>query len=160
MIQYVTGDILLSDATALAHGVGPGDDFNQGLALALRERWPAMYKDFRHWSRQYSPKPGEAWIWSGPVGPRLIALLTHGPTDRHQHQPATVENVNHALKALRRILDEEGIASVALPRLATGVGGLEWDEVRPLVEHHLGGGDTAVVVYETFRPGIKADEAL
>jgi O-acetyl-ADP-ribose deacetylase (regulator of RNase III) len=64
MIHYVSGDILLTDADAVAHGVAPGDDFAQGLALSLREQWPAMYKDFRHWDRQFHPKPGEVWAWA------------------------------------------------------------------------------------------------
>ena len=41
MITKVRGDILLSGAQAIAHGVAPHDHFNQGLALALRERHPA-----------------------------------------------------------------------------------------------------------------------
>jgi O-acetyl-ADP-ribose deacetylase (regulator of RNase III) len=47
MIKEVAGDILLSKAGAIAHGVAPHDDFKQGLALSLREHWPGMYKDFR-----------------------------------------------------------------------------------------------------------------
>jgi O-acetyl-ADP-ribose deacetylase (regulator of RNase III) len=42
MITKVQGDILLSKAQAISHGVAPYDHFNQGLALALRERAPAM----------------------------------------------------------------------------------------------------------------------
>jgi len=44
MIREVAGDILLTKAKVLAHGVAPNDNFATGLALALRERWPAMYK--------------------------------------------------------------------------------------------------------------------
>ena len=42
MIREVEGDILLTKAQVVAHGVAPGDHFDSGLALALRERWPAM----------------------------------------------------------------------------------------------------------------------
>ena len=48
MIKEVHGDILLSSAQAIAHGIAPNDHFDNDLALALRERWPAMAKDFRH----------------------------------------------------------------------------------------------------------------
>ena len=37
MIYEVTGDILLSEAEAIVHGVAPDDDFHQGLALELRK---------------------------------------------------------------------------------------------------------------------------
>ena len=51
MIKQVSGDILLSKARLIAHGVAPNDDHAQGLAHSLREYAPAMYKDFRHYCK-------------------------------------------------------------------------------------------------------------
>ena len=62
MITRVRGDILLSDAQAIAHGVAPHDHFNQGLALSLRKRHPAMAKDFRHYCHQQNPKAGGCMV--------------------------------------------------------------------------------------------------
>lgn len=76
MIQEVTGDLLLSTAQVIAHGVAPGDHFNQGLALSLRERYPAMAKDFRHYCQLSNPKPGEIWVWAGADGRRIVNLMT------------------------------------------------------------------------------------
>ncbi|MCY1457425.1 hypothetical protein D9M71_747250 [compost metagenome] len=50
--------------------------------------------------------------------------------------------------------------SVALPCLATGVGGLDWKDVRPLVEKHLGDLGIPVILYEVYRKGMIADEGL
>jgi len=47
---------------------------------------------------------------------------------------------------------------VALPRLATGVGGLDWDQVKPLIQSQLGDLDIPVYVYVTFHAGQKANE--
>lgn len=160
MIHEVEGDILLSDAAVIAHGVAPNDDFHQGLALSLRERWPAMYKDFRHWCHQSARHPGEAWSWGGAGGERLVALLTQEPPPKSGGHPgrAKRKHVNHALKAFRAVVEEEGYESVALPKLATGVGGLEWDEVQPLIQHHLGDLGVPVYVYTTYQKGVKATE--
>lgn len=68
MLHEVTGDILLSRAQTLAHGVSPGDHFAQGLALPLHERWPAMYKDFRHYCQVQHPHAGSLWAWMGADG--------------------------------------------------------------------------------------------
>ncbi len=57
MLYEVSGDILLTRAQAIAHGVAPNDHFDSGLALALRERWPSMAKDFRHYAHQSHPSP-------------------------------------------------------------------------------------------------------
>jgi O-acetyl-ADP-ribose deacetylase (regulator of RNase III) len=160
MLIEVSGDILLTGAHAIAHGVAPNDNFHQGLALALREEYPAMYKDFRHYCQQSHPKAGGLWVWAGAKGVRVVGLLTQdeAPTAGAHPGKATTHNVNLALKALRALALEEAFESLALPRLATGVGGLAWDDVRPLIERHLGDLDIPVYVYTTFRPGVKAKE--
>jgi len=62
-------------------------------------------------------------------------------------------HINHSLRALRQEIDKEGVTSVALPKLATGVGGLDWDEVKPLIENHLGDCGAKIEVYETYVAG-------
>jgi O-acetyl-ADP-ribose deacetylase (regulator of RNase III) len=158
MIHYVQGDILLSDRQLLAHGVAPNDDFAQGLALSLREHWPAMYKDFRHYCQTQHPKAGELWLWSGTGGTRIANLMTQEAAYDHGSKPgkASLPNVNHCLRALRKLIEEEQIQSLALPRLATGVGGLAWPEVKPLIEKNLGDLDIEIDLYEVYVPGQKA----
>jgi O-acetyl-ADP-ribose deacetylase (regulator of RNase III) len=160
MIYEVEGDILHTSAAAIAHGVAANDPMNQGLAAALHERYPAMHKDFHHWCRVQHPKLGSAWLWGGADGVRIVNLLTQEGGYEHGSKPqkASVSSVNHALRALRKIIDDESIGSVALPRLATGVGGLDWAEVRPLIDRQLGDIDAAVYLYQTYVPGKKAAE--
>lgn len=163
MIKEVSGDILLSKANAIAHGAAPGDHFDAGLALALREEWPAMAKDFRHYCHLAHPKPGEAWLWSAANGTRIVTLLTQEAAlgERGAGRPgrAHVEHVNHALRALRAMAEKEQFASLALPRLGTGVGGLAWDEIKPLVAQHLGALAVPVYVYVEYRKGQAATES-
>jgi O-acetyl-ADP-ribose deacetylase (regulator of RNase III) len=160
MIIEVVGDILLSKAGAVAHGVAPNDNFASGLALALRERWPGMYKDFRHYCQVSSPKPGELWSWAGPDGVRIVNLLTQEPPPSHGAHPgkARLESVNHCLKALRRAIVSEQFKSVALSRVATGVGGLDWDEVKPLIAKQLGDAPVPIYLYSAYQPGVQARE--
>jgi O-acetyl-ADP-ribose deacetylase (regulator of RNase III) len=163
-IHEVEGDILLSGAAAIAHGVAPNDHFDTGLALALRERYPSLAKDFRHFCRIENPKAGGLWVWSGVAeeggAARIVNLLTQEAAENALGRPgrATTENVGHALKALARHVAEEGLASIALPRLATGVGGLDWAEVKPLIERHLSELDIPVYVYVVYHKGQKANE--
>jgi O-acetyl-ADP-ribose deacetylase (regulator of RNase III) len=160
MIKEVHGDILLSGAQAIAHGVSPNDNFAQGLALALREHWPALYKDFRHYCQTMHPKAGELWAWPTVDGQRIVNLMTQDAAYGQGAKPgqATLPNVNHALRALHKLVLEEKFTSLALPRLATGVGRLEWDDVRKLVDEHLGGLDIPVYVYTRYEKGVKALE--
>ena len=160
MLIEVTGDILLSKAELIAHGVAPDDHFNQGLALSLRENYPAMAKDFRHYCHVSHPKPGEVWAWAGADGRRVANLMTQDPAPSKNANPgkATSHNVNVALRNLKQLIDTEGFKSVALPRLATGVGGLDWEEVRGLIENQLGDLAIPVYLYTTFEKGVAATE--
>ncbi len=160
MIYIVNGDILLSQAQAIAHGVAPNDPMAHGLSLAIHQRFPAMHKDFHHWCSRTHAKPGEAWVWDGPGGERIVNLLTQEPAINHTHHvgKATVKHVRDALKALRKIIEAEPITSIALPRLATGVGGLQWTDVEPLIREQLGDCKIPVYVHGEYQPGVRAVE--
>jgi O-acetyl-ADP-ribose deacetylase (regulator of RNase III) len=160
MIYEVTGDILLSKAEAIAHGVSPNDHFDNGLALSLRERWPSMAKDFRHYAHQTHPKPGEIWVWGGVGGIRIFNLLTQEGELVHGAKSgrATLPNINHCLRRLRHSLDKEKVSSLALPQLATGVGGMQWAEVYPLIKNHLSDLSIPIYIYATYQKGQQAQE--
>jgi O-acetyl-ADP-ribose deacetylase (regulator of RNase III) len=164
MLHEVTGDILLSEARAIAHGVAPNDGFHSGLALSLREHWPSMYKDFRHHCQSSHPKEGGLWAWTGvgPKGPvHILNLFTQEAAYGHGEKPgrARLEWVGHALAALHKHVEAEKLQSLALSRLATGVGGLSWADVEPLVRQHLGDLRIPIFVYTTYRKDLKASEA-
>jgi O-acetyl-ADP-ribose deacetylase (regulator of RNase III) len=55
-------------------------------------------------------------------------------------------------------MESEKITSIALPKLATGVGGLSWDVVHPLVTQHMHGAKAHVHIYSTYHKGVKANE--
>ncbi|WP_010582204.1 macro domain-containing protein [Schlesneria paludicola] len=159
MLHEVSGDILLTKTQAIAHGIAPNDHFDRGLALALREKWPMMATDFRHYANQCHPKPGEIWAWGG-FNARVFCLITQEGEHAHGAKPgkATIANVNHCLRRLRHELEKGEIQSIALPKLATGVGGLDWTDVRPLIQSHLDGLSIPVFVYSEYAPSVQATQ--
>ncbi|MDR1969617.1 MAG: macro domain-containing protein [Burkholderiaceae bacterium] len=167
MIREVEGDILLSQAQVIAHGIATHDPFDSGLALALRERFPSMVRDYRHAMHAKEPKTGQIWAWSGVNEDGstrgIVNLLTQGMQGQGKAArpvKAKLEDVGHALRELAHRVREQGIQSLALPRLATGVGGLNWADVKPLIQQHLGALGVPVLVYEVYRRGSQAEEKL
>ena len=160
MIHELSGDILFSGAKAIAQGVAPNDDFHQGLALQLRERMPAMYKDFRHFCQTRHPKSGGIWSWMSADGRYIVNLFTREAAYAHGSKPGLpkISHVNRALHDLRDFVQREKIGSLALPRLACGLTGLDWNEVRPLIENHLGDLGIPVYIYANYQKGVKAVE--
>jgi len=161
MIHEVSGDILLSKAQVIAHSIAPHDHFSSGLALALRQRWPAMSKDFRHYCHQSNPKPGTIWIWGEP-SVRIACLLTQEParSERQHPRKASLSNVHHSLQALRKECQAQSFQSLALPRLATGVGGLDWDDVCSQIKQDLADLKIPVMLYATYQANVQAEEPL
>lgn len=160
MIHELSGDILFSGAKAIAQSVAPNDDFLHGLALQLRERLPALYKDFRHYCQTKHPKSGEAWSWMSADGRYIVNLFAREAAYGVGSKPglAKLSHVNHSLHALRNFVQKEKVASLALPRLACGMTGLDWNEVKPLVEKQLGDLGIPVYIYVTYQKGVKATE--
>ena len=160
MIKEVSGDILLTGAQAIAHGVAPHDHFDSGLALSLRKNYPVMAKDFRHFCRLQNPSPGEVWMWGGVGGVRIFNLLTQEPAKTKKGHPgnAKLSSVDHALKILAKEVVKENIQSLALPKLATGYGNLEWEDVLPLIKKRLGNLAIPIYIYSLFEKGKKGAE--
>ena len=100
------------------------------------------------------------WVWASANGQRIVNLFTQEPPDTHHGTPgrASVHHVNHALRELRQLVETEELTSLALPRLATGVGGLDWAEVKPLLQKHLGDLPIPIYVYTSYRKGVQAEE--
>ena len=86
--------------------------------------------------------------------------MTQEGEHTHGSRPgkASLANVNHCLRRLRHEIEAEKITSLAIPALATGVGGLAWAEVKPLIEQHLGDLSIPIFIYATYYPGMQAKE--
>lgn len=160
MMKEVEGDILLTKAQAFAHGVAVDDDFKHGLSLQLKEQWPALYKDFRHFCKTHSPKEGDVWSWKGPGTPVIFNLFTQSAPRIEGGIPskASISHVNHALKNLVKELNHQSISSLAITKIGTGVGGLDWSEVKATLNKDLSHYEGQVYVYATYKAKIAAKE--
>lgn len=65
--------------------------------------------------------------------------------------------------ALSRFVDSygrEGITSLALPRIAAGLGRLDWEQVREVIDSLLGPLPFPIFIYEGYVEGLAVDEKL
>ncbi len=161
MIREVSGDIMLTDCHFVAHSIAPLDHYDTGLALSLRERYPDMVKSFRQYCHTHHPKTGEIWAWQSSDGKTIINLLSQEPApERAAGRPgkASISHVDHALKNLAKYIESHAVEKLAMPKIATGVGGLEWNEVKYSIDKFLGHLPCTIFVYARFVKGEKAKE--
>ena len=80
------------------------------------------------------------------TNPRYIINF---PTKRHWRGKSRMEDIDAGLRALQAVVREKKIRSIALPPLGSGLGGLNWHDVRPRIEAALRGfKDLRVVIFE------------
>ncbi len=160
MIKEVEGDILLTKAEAFAHGVAIDDDFKHGLSLQLKEMWPSMYKDFRHFCKTHPPKEGDVWSWKGPGTPVIFNIFTQSAPPMKGGIPskASLSHVNHGLKNLVKELSHQKISSLAITKIGTGIGGLDWNEVKATIQKDLSGFEGKIFVYANYKAKVEAKE--
>ena len=70
------------------------------------------------------------------AGPRCIINF---PTKRHWRGKSRMEDIEAGLDALSQEIRQRGIRSVAIPPLGSGLGGLDWTEVKPRIIAALAG---------------------
>ena len=81
------------------------------------------------------------------TNPRYIINF---PTKRHWRGKSRMVDIEAGLKALQDVILERNIRSLAVPPLGTGLGGLNWNEVRLQIEEALG--DFNDVYIAIFQP--------
>jgi O-acetyl-ADP-ribose deacetylase (regulator of RNase III) len=156
MIEFRTGDILQAEAEALVNTVNCVGFMGRGIALAFKEAFPDNFKDYERACKRGEVMPGRMLVHrtSSLTGPRLIINF---PTKRHWRGKSRIEDIEAGLVDLERVVREEGIRSVAIPPLGCGLGGLDWLQVKPLIEASVKRmEDVEAIIYE---PGGQTDQA-
>ncbi len=137
MLRYRTGDILAADAEALVNTVNCVGVMGRGIALQFKRAFPENFKAYEAACRRGELEPGRMFVFeTGELGnPRYIINF---PTKRHWRGKSRVADIDAGLAALCDELRHRGIRSVAMPPLGTGLGGLNWSDVRARIEATVG----------------------
>jgi O-acetyl-ADP-ribose deacetylase (regulator of RNase III) len=133
MIRYTTGDILGAEAEALVNTVNCVGIMGRGIALQFKQVFPANFKAYAAACKREEVQPGRMFVFdTGELTfPRYILNF---PTKRHWRGKSRIEDVKTGLVALVEEVRARGIRSIAIPPLGSGLGGLDWSQVRPLIE--------------------------
>ncbi len=133
MIEYAQGNLLTADAEALVNTVNCVGYMGKGIALQFKQAFPANFKAYEKACRAHEVQQGRMFIFetSSIVNPRYIINF---PTKRHWRGKSHLEDIESGLKALIADVKRLGIRSIAVPPLGSGLGGLDWNVVRPMIE--------------------------
>lgn len=133
MIHETNGNLLQADAEALVNTVNCVGFMGKGIALQFKQAWPENFDVYAKACQREEVRPGRMLIFETGrmVNPKFIINF---PTKRHWRGKSRIEDIISGLKALIADVKRLGIRSIAVPPLGCGNGGLDWAEVRPLIE--------------------------
>lgn len=136
MIRYTQGDILKAEAEALVNTVNCVGVMGRGIALQFKQAFPANFKAYEAACQRGEVQPGRMFVFdTGQLTmPRYIINF---PTKRHWRGKSRIEDIEAGLAALVEEVRSRNIRSIAIPPLGSGLGGLDWTDVRPRIERAL-----------------------
>lgn len=136
MIEYTGGNILHADAEALVNTVNCVGVMGRGIALQFKNAYPKNFKAYEAACQRQEVQPGRMFVYATGelANPRFIINF---PTKRHWRGNSRMEDIESGLFDLIEVIRRNNIQSIAIPPLGSGLGGLEWDDVRPRIEKAL-----------------------
>ena len=133
MVTTKTGNLFSSQAQTLVNTVNCVGVMGKGVALAFKEHFPDMYKDYVRLCETSRVRLGEPYLYKQLAGPWVLNF----PTKDHWRSVSRLSDIVEGLNYLEQHYRDWGITSLAVPPLGCGQGGLEWRVVGPTLYRHL-----------------------
>jgi O-acetyl-ADP-ribose deacetylase (regulator of RNase III) len=134
MIKYASGNLLEAPVEALVNTVNTEGVMGKGIALQFKRAFPQVNSEYQKACASGLVKLGamHAVDLGGLAGgPRWVINF---PTKGHWRSKSRLQDIRSGLQDLVRLIRELKIRSIAVPPLGCGNGGLDWGDVRPLIE--------------------------
>ena len=134
MIKLTHGDLLKQDdVDAIVNTVNCVGVMGKGIALQFKNKWPENFSAYAAACKAKEVRPGRMFVFDsgGLVKPNFIINF---PTKDHWRSASKVEFIREGLVDLVEHIRRLGVRSIAMPPLGCGNGGLDWSDVRPMIE--------------------------
>jgi O-acetyl-ADP-ribose deacetylase (regulator of RNase III)/uncharacterized protein YwgA len=146
MIRALIGDLFESRAQTLVNTVNCVGVMGKGVAEQFKQRFPAMFDDYKARCDRKVVCLGEPYLYRDSSGLQIVNF----PTKEHWRSPSRLMDIERGLEYLAAHAADWKIASLAMPPLGCGNGGLEWSEVGPLIYRKLHDLPIDVEVYAPY----------
>lgn len=131
MITHKTGDIFTTELNAIGHGVNTQGVMGSGIAVAIKEKYPDVYKIYREVCLRGGISGGDLLVVQSMVDGKYIFNLA---SQEKTGPNATYDFLRSSVRKSLGYCAENNMPSVALPRIGSGIGLLEEDKVYAILE--------------------------
>lgn len=149
MIKYVTGNFFDYPADIRINTVNCVGVMGAGVALQFKERYPNMFREYSNECRNGRVKIGCPHVWlDNDFFKREDLIIINFPTKDNWRNPSEYEFIEKGLFWLREFLKRYTGKTITIPALGCGHGGLDWGNVKRLIEDYLSDIDLEMLVFE------------
>jgi O-acetyl-ADP-ribose deacetylase (regulator of RNase III) len=132
MLTYLYTSLFDSPAQTLVNTVNTVGVMGKGVAKTFRERYPAMFAEYKKLCDRGDLAIGNLHLWRSNE-----RWVLNFPTKTTWRLPSKLEYVELGLETFVNNYERMGIVSASFPPLGCGNGNLNWRDVRPLIERYL-----------------------
>lgn len=132
MIIYTHGNIFNGPTQTIVNPVNTVGVMGKGLALQFKNMYPIMFEKYRNACSSKLLEVGKLMLIKDYK--HWILLF---PTKEDWRNPSKIEYIEEGLKKFVATYETKGITSISFTRLGCGCGGLDWDDVKPVMEKYL-----------------------
>lgn len=132
MVKYTTGNLFESNAECLVNTVNCEGYMGKGIAYQFKLRYPQNNKDYIR-----ACKSGELHIGTIHSFTEDGKLIVNFPTKNKWREKSRMYYIEEGLELLVKLIQEKSISSIAIPPLGCGNGGLDWNEVKQVIDKKL-----------------------
>lgn len=144
-LMYNT-DIFNSKCEAIVNPVNTVGVMGGGLALEFKKKFPKVYEAYKQKCAD-GFDVNELFTCQSEINGCGVFVVNF-PTKKHWRNPSQLNWIKDNLIELRDLCIEWEISSVAIPKLGCGLGGLDWNDVKPLIIKTFENVDITVVLFE------------
>lgn len=144
-LRYVSGDIFhASSSRAFAVGCNAAGTRGRGMSADVFDRWPDAYTAYRVYCTTVGHLGG-CFVWQGNSYSVFDLIVQKTWKSRPD-----LTAIRVALSSMIAQAQDLGIDEISVPRVGTGLQGLDWPDVRDVIKSVAEYAPVAVTVFDRF----------
>lgn len=171
-VSLVEGDMFFSQMHTLTISVNTVGVMGKGLASRAKYQFPDVYVFYQDVCRQKTLQMGKPYLYKREAyldneladdptslpNPNSNKWFLLFPTKNHWKEGSDIKGIEQGLEWLQNNYKKQGVKSLAVPALGCGLGGLQWQDVGPLMCKYLSALDIPVGIYLPREQPILGDQ--
>ncbi len=142
---FTQGDLFAENLTAFAFGVTCAGKMDAGIAVAFKKRWPRLEEEHHARCADGRFHLGDVLVFN--EGESTVYALA---LQEHWKARAKLAALTRALTRVLELAAHAGVQRIGVPRIGTGLGGLEWLRVKSVLSKLGDASPVELVVFEKF----------